>query len=155
MEPPGSNPQDMKSRSRVARLLVLSGLTGALVLATSSPAHAVVAAAGPGAFTTGFATRVVVTPVGGPVTFVNGDVAEHTLTAADATLPKKVAKRTKRCRGYSARSCPLFTTVVVPSGESAPVEGLNRVKAGQQYEFVCQIHGSMTGTLVVAGTPSR
>lgn len=145
----------MKSRARAARLLALSGLAGALVLMTPAPAHAVVAAAGPGAFATGYATRVVVTPAGGPVTFMNGDaVADHTLTAADATLPKKVAKRTKRCRGYSVRSCPLFATPVVGPGGSAAVEGLKRVKPGQ-YEFKCQIHGSMTGTLVVAGAGSR
>ena len=144
----------MKARSRAARLLVLSGLAGALVLATAAPAHAVVAAAGPGAFTTGYATRVVTTPVGGPVTFANGDVADHTLTSK-ATLPRKVARKTSRCRGYSRTSCPLFTTSVVASGESAAVQGLERVKAGRQYEFVCQIHGSMTGTLVVAGVPTR
>lgn len=155
MSLPGSNPESMKSRARAARLLVLSGLAAALVLTTSAPAHAVVAAAGPGASTTGYVTRVVVTPVGGPVTFVNGDVvADHTLTA-DATLPKKVAKRTKRCRAYGVRSCPLFTTTVVASGQSAEVEGLKRVKAGRQYEFKCLIHGSMTGTLVVAGAASR
>lgn len=155
MTPAGSNTTNMKSRSRAARIFVLSGLAGALMLAGATPAHAVVAAAGPGAFAAGYATRVVVTPAGGPVTFVNGDAADHTLTAADAKLPKRVAKRTKRCRGYSPRSCPLFTTPVVASGESAEVEGLNRVKAGRQYDFVCQIHGSMTGTLVVAGAASR
>ena len=87
---------------------------------------------------------------------MNGDaLADHTLTAADAVLPRKIAKKTKRCRGYSARSCPLFATTVVSPGESAEVEGLNRVKAGRQYEFECQIHGSMRGTLVVAGAASR
>ncbi len=141
----------MKARSRSVRFFLLTAMVAALVTASAAPAHAVVAAAGPGAFTTGFATRVVVTPKGGPVTFFNGDIAEHTLTADDAVLKRRIAKKTPHCSGYSLRSCPVFTTKVVPSGESAEVEGLNRVKAGRQYDFVCQIHGSMTGTLVVAG----
>ena len=139
----------MKQR-KAGLTLSLAGLVAAAVLATAGPAHAVVAAAAPGSFNAGYATPVVVTQVGGPVTFVNADAATHTLTAARGYLPKKVARRTKRCSPYPATRCPLFTTGSVQSGASAPVDGLKYVKAGRQYEFYCQIHANMKGTLVVA-----
>ena len=147
----------MASRNRARSLgtILAAGSAGLLLLA--GPAHAAVAAAGPGASTAGFATRVVVTPVGGSVTFVNGDVADHTLTASDAYLPKKVARKTAYCKPYPKRACPLFTTGSVGAGDSASVQGLDRLAAGE-YPFRCQIHSGMTGTLVVAGsatTPRR
>lgn len=138
-------------RSRSLKILALGATAGLAVLSTPTPAHAVVAAAGPGAYATGFATRVVVTPVGGPVTFVNADIADHTLTASTAKLPRRIAKKTSWCRNYSVRSCPLFSTGVVGSQSSGEVEGLARVKPGRQYAFKCEIHGTMTGTLVAAG----
>jgi len=131
------------------RLLTTLCLAAALVLALGAPAHAVVAAAVPGSFTVGFATPVVFTQVGGPVIFANGDVASHTLTASKDFLPRKVARKTKRCAGYPRDGCPLFSTPVVDSGEEAQVAGLKRVKAGKQYAFRCQIHSGMKGTLVV------
>ena len=123
----------------------------AALLVLAAPAHAVVAAAGPGASSAGFATRVVVAPVGGSVTFVNGDLADHTLTASEVYLPKKVAKKTAHCTGYPKKRCPLFTTGSIGSGDSGPVEGLNRIVAGRQYPFICEIHSGMTGTLVAVG----
>ncbi|MDQ3987400.1 MAG: hypothetical protein M3280_12990 [Actinomycetota bacterium] len=122
-----------------------------LVLAVPSPAYAVVAAAGPGSYAAGYVTRVVVVPVGGPLTFVNGDVVTHTLTADDAYLPRKVARKTARCSSYSLRRCPLFDSGSVGTGDAEEIEGLNRLKGGRQYAFYCQIHPSMTGILVAAG----
>ena len=123
-------------------------LAAGLLVAIASPAHAVVAAAVPGSFTAGYATRVVVTRVGGPVTFMNGDVATHTDTSK-AYLPKKVARKTKRCGQFSPTRCPLFTSGPVGDGMQGPVAGLKAVKSGKQYEFYCQIHTNMRGTLVV------
>ena len=143
----------MTARFRSLRMMALAAAASLAVVATPTPAHAVVAAAGPGAFAAGFATPVVVAPSGGPVTFVNSDLADHTLTATDAKLPRRVAKKTSWCRSYSVRSCPLFTTGVVGSQSSGDVEGLKRIKPGKQYAFKCEIHGSMTGTLVAAGAP--
>lgn len=133
---------------------ILSAVSAALFV-LAGPAYAVVAAAGPGASAGGFATRVVVSPVGGSVTFVNGDVADHTLTASEAYLPKKVAKKTAHCKGYSKKTCPLFTTGSVGSGNSAEVEGLDRIVAGQQYAFKCEIHSGMTGTLIAVGASAK
>ena len=124
---------------------------GAMALVALAPAaHAVVAAAGPGASFGGYATRVVVVPRGGPLTFVNGDLADHTLTS-EARLPRRIAKKTPHCKAYGARSCPVFTSPVVPGGESGAVQGLNRVKPGRDYEFMCMIHSGMRGTLIVGG----
>lgn len=123
---------------------------GALVVLAASPASAVVAAAGPGSFTTGYVTPVVVAAKGGSLTFFNGDVATHTLTS-EAYLPKKIARKTKRCRSFSRTTCPLFTTRTVGEGESGRVDGLNHVKPGRQYDFYCRVHSGMRGTLVVPG----
>lgn len=112
-------------------------------------AHALVAAAVPGSFAAGYATPVVATVPGGPLTFFNGDTTSHTLTASDAFLPRRIARKTKRCSRYSSRRCPLFTSGTVGSGESKDVSGLKRVKAGKQYRFICEIHRGMRGTLVV------
>ncbi len=136
--------------ARSARLLV-AALAALLVLGAASPAHAVVAATAPGSSVAGYATRAVVAPVGGPVTFFNGDVVDHTLTAFNSYLPKRAARKASWCRGYSLRRCPLFTTGSVNSGESAEVQGLEHVKPGRQYEFYCQIHSGMRGTLVAVG----
>ena len=130
-------------------------LAGATLGLGAAPAHAVVAAAGPGAAVAGYATPVVVAPDGAGVTFANSDLADHTLTASEAKLPRRIAKKTRYCKSYGVRSCPLFTTGVVAGGESATVAGLERAKPGTEYEFVCQIHGGMRGTLVVPGAASN
>jgi plastocyanin len=140
----------MKMRMRSSIAVVALSVTAMLAIVLPGSAQAVVAAAGPGSFAGTYATPVVFTRVGGPLTFVNGDVASHTLTASDAYLPRRVARRTGRCANYSARRCPLFATGSVGSGESEDVAGLKRVKAGKQYAFRCEIHSSMKGTLVVA-----
>ena len=137
-------------RLRSRRVLASTAIATIGVLSAPAPAHAAVAAAGPGASTAGYATPVVVTAKGGPVTFVNGDIADHTLTSADV-LPTRIARKTARCKAYGVRSCPVFWTGGVSSGESAAVKGLARVKPGREYEFKCDIHNSMTGTLIVAG----
>ena len=134
---------------RTRRTLALFCLAIVPVIAMPAPVHAVVAATVPGSFTAGYATPTVFTRKGGPVTLVNGDVAPHTLTAMNAFLPRRIARKTKRCAGRLT-SCPLFTTKIVDSGESGDVSGLGRVKPGAQYAFRCQIHSTMRGTLIVS-----
>jgi outer membrane protein assembly factor BamB/plastocyanin len=89
--------------------------------------------AGPGATYSGYATPVVTTKVGGPVSFVNLDPVQHDVTS-DA-------------RGPDGR--PLFASRLSGIGEVVPVEGLDRVQAGQDYGFFCSIHPGMRGTLLV------
>ncbi|MDQ4142958.1 MAG: cupredoxin domain-containing protein [Actinomycetota bacterium] len=131
----------------------MTGLAGALIALGASPAHAVVAAAGPGSFTAGYLTPVVAVPKGGPLTFVNHDVADHSVTAK-ALLSRKVAKKTAYCKSYTPTSCPLFTSAVIVGGESGAVQGLGNAKPGRHYEFACRVHGNMRGILVVAGSGS-
>jgi plastocyanin len=119
-----------------------------LVIAVAAPAHAVVVFAGPGGFAAGYATPVVVAPVGGPLEFVNGDIQPHNVIATDHFLAKKTAKKTEWCKGYPKKKCPLFWSVTVGLGGTAEVLGLENTESGQQYPFFCSLHPGMTGTLV-------
>lgn len=123
--------------------------TGLLVVLAAAPAGARVAVAGPGAFAAGYATPVVITPAGGPVTLVNADAAPHNFIAVDAFIPKKVAKKVEWCPNYSKGKCPLFWSETIGAGEQTDVLGLERVVSGKQYAFVCTLHAAMRGTLVV------
>lgn len=125
--------------------LALAAALG-LVVAIPAPAHAAVAAAVPG-YAAGWATPVVVAPVGGSVTVANLDAAPHHLVAKDY-LPKKIARKTPWCSGYSKKSCPLFWSETVGTGDTAEVQGLENIVSGEQYPFVCAIHSNMTGTLI-------
>lgn len=44
---------------------------------------------------------------------------------------------------------PLFRTPLIGTGQSAPVEGLDRVESGRSYGFFCSLHTNMRGTLTV------
>ncbi len=137
------------SMSRVTRWTVL--LSAAVVVVMTSPAaHAAIAAAGPGAFAAGFATPVVVTAEGEAITFLNIDVAPHNFVASEAFLPRKAEKKAPWCTSYDAGKCPLFWSPTLAAGESAEVQGLERLRSGKQYAFFCSLHpGSMRGTLIV------
>jgi polyvinyl alcohol dehydrogenase (cytochrome) len=89
--------------------------------------------AGPGASSTSYATPIATTAVGGAINFVNLDVAKHDVTAVD--------------KGSDGK--PLFHTPLIDLGETAPVEGLDRVESGKSYAFFCSIHPGMRGTLSV------
>lgn len=98
----------------------------------AAPAGATVIA-GPGAASTTYATPVMLTQVGGPLSFTNLDAAQHDVTATQ--------------KGPDGK--PLFASKLVGLGGTTPVEGLDRVQAGQSYEFFCSIHPGMRGTLIV------
>lgn len=126
-------------------------LVGAFVLlvAGAPSTYAAAAAAGPGSYAAGFATPVVVMTEGDGITFANTDVVPHNLTASDAFVPKKQAKRVPWCSGFPKGKCPLFRSDTITAGQTAEVEGLERVVSGKQYGFVCTLHTNMKGTLVV------
>jgi plastocyanin len=75
----------------------------------------------------------MVTRVGGPLSFLNLDIVQHDVVADDL--------------GPDGR--PLFRTKLIGFGESAPVEGLDRVESGQTYSFYCSVHPGMRGNLAV------
>jgi polyvinyl alcohol dehydrogenase (cytochrome) len=89
--------------------------------------------AAPGAASTNYATPVATTGVGGPLSFTNLDLAKHDVTSEE--------------KGPDGK--PLFSTPLIDLGETAEVEGLDKVKSGQSYGFFCTIHPGMRGTLVV------
>ncbi|MFN2526608.1 MAG: hypothetical protein ABR505_10185 [Actinomycetota bacterium] len=125
------------------------GVGLAAFLGIAPAADAVVAVAGPGAYAATYATPVVVTVEGGPVTFVNADIATHTFTASEDFLARSAAKKAPWCKEFSAKKCPLFTATA-STGGSEEVAGVEHLQQGEQYAFVCTIHPNMTGTLVVA-----
>lgn len=142
------------ARSISNKVTAMFALAVTALVVGAAPAHAVVGLAGPGASFAGYATPTVVVPRGGPLTFANADLADHTLTS-EARLPRRIAKKTRYCRTYGVRSCPLFTSAIVGAGESAQVAGIQRARPGREYEFRCQIHSGMRGTLVVLGAGAR
>ncbi|MDQ4024984.1 MAG: plastocyanin/azurin family copper-binding protein [Actinomycetota bacterium] len=137
------NPQAMKA----LRISVAAG--AALVLAGSAPAHAAIAAAGPGGFVAGFATPVVAAAQGEAITFANADVAPHNFIADGVYLSKKDAKKARWCTSFTAKTCPLFWSPTITAGESADVEGIEYLESGKQYPFFCSVHPAMKGTLVI------
>jgi plastocyanin len=89
--------------------------------------------AGPGAASAGYATPNATTSVGGQLSFVNFDFVEHDVVS--------------EAKGPDGE--PLFSTPLIGTGESAQIEGLEQVKSGQSYRFLCSIHPGMQGTLRV------
>jgi polyvinyl alcohol dehydrogenase (cytochrome) len=89
--------------------------------------------AGPGAASTTYATPAMVTQPGAALTFGNLDAAQHDVTAVEKDPKGK----------------PLFGTPLIGLGQTAPVEGTDRLTAGRTYEFFCSIHPGMRGQLIV------
>lgn len=119
------------------------------MIATAVPAQAAVAVTAPGGFLAGFLPPVVVIEEGEGVTYANADVAQHDFVADGHHLKKRAARRTKWCSGYDKGMCPLFWSPKIGAGESTEVEGLQRLRSGDEYDFHCTVHPNMTGTLIV------
>ncbi|HVS68325.1 MAG TPA: multicopper oxidase domain-containing protein [Mycobacteriales bacterium] len=88
---------------------------------------------GPGGASTGYYTQVSVMTTGSTLTFVNLDELAHTVTS--------VARKPD--------GTPLFNGNALP-GKTVQVEGADKLPAGT-YQFYCQFHPNMTGTLIVEG----
>jgi polyvinyl alcohol dehydrogenase (cytochrome) len=87
----------------------------------------------PGSTYSTYATPVMVTQVGGPLSFMNFDLPQHDVVA-DEKAPD---------------GTPLFMSKLSGLGEVAPIEGLDRVKSGSTYGFFCSLHPGMRGSLIV------
>jgi polyvinyl alcohol dehydrogenase (cytochrome) len=87
----------------------------------------------PGSTYTTYATPVMVTQVGGPLSFMNFDLPQHDVVSDD--------------KGPDGRA--LFQSKLSGLGEVAPIEGLDRVKSGSTYGFFCSLHPGMRGSLIV------
>ena len=84
-------------------------------------------ATGPGGASYGYLTPVMVTQVGGPVNYTNGDIVRHDVVANDGT----------------------FSSALAGTGETVPVNGLENVESGKTYGFFCSLHPGMKGQLIV------
>ena len=87
----------------------------------------------PGAASSGYATPVASVEAGGEISFHNLDVSLHDVTAEENGPDGK----------------PLFSTPLIGVGETAPLEGLDRVTSGRSYAFFCTLHPGMRGQLAV------
>jgi FtsP/CotA-like multicopper oxidase with cupredoxin domain len=99
--------------------------------ATGTLAGAVVV--GPGGASSGYYTPVSLITTGSTLTFINLDQLAHTVTS--------VARKPD--------GTPLFSGNALP-GRTAKVQGVEKLPAGN-YQFYCQFHPNMTGTLIVQG----
>lgn len=106
-------------------------------------------ATGPGGFIAGFLPPVVVIAEAEGITYANADIAPHDFVADGHFLGKKVARKARWCSGFDKGKCPLFWSPKIGAGESTEVEGLERLRAGEQYGFLCTVHPNMKGTLLV------
>jgi hypothetical protein len=88
---------------------------------------------GPGAASTGYATPLVIDFAGNKVSYTNLDNVLHDVTATD--------------KGADGR--PLFQSKLIGLGESAAIDGTERLAAGKSYGFYCSVHPGMKGTLQV------
>lgn len=111
----------------------------------ATPRAGPIVLAGPGAWTTNYATPGVAAQVGGSLLFVNGDIMRHDVVAYNAFGSDSAPW----CAGaYAPGRCPLFWSALMGSGESTPVLGLENLVAGRTYTYYCSIHAGMHGTLV-------
>jgi plastocyanin len=136
------------NKSRFKILMLAGAVASLMVVGTSNQAEAAAVAAGPGSFAAGFLTPVTLAPVGGPLTFANGDIQPHNVIAAADFLPKAVAKKTAWCKGYAKTKCPVFWSATIGTGGTTTVLGLENIEVGKTYAFYCSIHPGMKGTLV-------
>lgn len=125
----------------------------AVALAAAPAAHAasVVAVAGPEAEHVGFATPVVVVPAGSGVTLVNADPASyfHNMWSVQHFPPG--AATAPWCGDFGPTTCPLFVSDLIDDGQTTEVRGVASLPPGT-YGFICTIHGSMSGQLIVEAT---
>jgi polyvinyl alcohol dehydrogenase (cytochrome) len=87
----------------------------------------------PGSFAAGYVTRAMVAEKDGSLTYANLDVAQHDVVAY--------------AKGPDGK--PLFESDIIGVGQTTPVRGLDRVTAGQSYDFYCSLHPNMQGTLQI------
>ena len=137
------------------------GLVAAGPLARARPTDdfvATVAAAGPQAKFYGYLTPVVVVQKGDSLTFSSFDLEQHdfvqdTQTDGFGGSPKMPwCKKVVQHHGdhEHGEECPVFWTKLIGLGQSTDVKGIDQVKPGTVYSFLCTIHPGMKGKLVVA-----
>lgn len=129
-------------------------IAGLALLAAAPPASAfverVVAPPGSGLPNgLNYATPLVVTRPADPIDLLVLDpVAPHNVVAVGAYGPTTQSWCTQTQK--KTNTCPLFWSETVSAGTSTPVLGVEHLKSGKAYDFVCTVHPVwMTGQLHV------
>lgn len=126
----------MRTLTTLLLVLALLPLAGAATPGTPI-------AAGPGGNALGYATPAAAVPVGGSLTFVNGDLFRHNVVSIEVGETDA-----PWCVLYAAGACPLFWSPLVGLGGETEVLGLENLEVGSTYSFYCTLHKNMVGTLV-------
>ncbi len=141
----------------MTRRLATLALAGLMLFIISVPTSAgstddvpvYVVSTGPAAQFYGYVAPVVVTEKGGSVTYLNLDIARHDLVQ-DVQADGFAGSRKKPwCKSFRKGTCPVFWTPSIGLGQQTQVKGLESVKPGKTYSFLCTLHPGMTGTLIV------
>ena len=110
---------------------------------------------GPAAKFWGYATPVVVISKGEELTYTNFDVEKHDVVqdveADGFGGPKKMpwCKEEKGHEHGHDHGCPVFWSDLIGLQQTTKVLGLQNVKPGTTYSFMCTLHHGMKGTLIV------
>jgi plastocyanin len=108
-----------------------------------------VVATGPGAQFHTYAPPVVVVEKRGTLTYANFDIARHDFVQDTKADGVSGPRKKPWCKSFKKRKCPVFWTPTIGVGQQVPVRGLESVKPGASYTFLCTLHPGMSGTLVV------
>ena len=141
------NPRRLATLSLACVMLVLMSVPTPAETTDNVPVYAV--STGPGAQFYGYAAPAVVTEKGGSVTYINLDIARHDLVQDVEADGFAGSQKKPWCKSYKKGTCPIFWTPTIGIGQTTEVQGLDSVKAGETYSFLCTLHPGMKGTLVV------
>ena len=97
----------------------------------------------PGGFD--FLIQDVVVDVDGTLTHLNAHLLAHNVISVD----EHPTGDAPWCPQFTmaGRPCPLFYSALVGNGGTATVQGIDALEPLSSYDFVCQPHPWMTGTL--------
>jgi hypothetical protein len=162
----------------IPSLVISVGLASTAAGAARPSVASTPAVAGPGASGTGYLTPLIIASKSGDLTFLNLDVAAHDVVHDVATdgfggprkqpwcegqddedkKPRtKKSKKGKKQRSKKGehdhhhghgRECPVFWSALAGTGETSDVLGLENLKPGTSYSFLCTKHHNMKGTLI-------
>ncbi len=99
----------------------------------------------------GYATPAMVVQADGTLEYTNLDIVKHDVVQDVKADGFGGSSDAPWCGEYTQLpECPLFRTPLLGLGETAAVDGLDRLEPGATYGWYCTLHPGMKGTLVVA-----
>ena len=147
---------EMPVTNRASRTLLLTAATLlAVIPSNASAVGAAPAKQGPTVVSVaaaqfyGYATPAMVVEKGGELSYTNFDIVQHDVVhdvAVDGVANKK---KSRWCKRFKRKECPLFWSPRAGLGDTVAVKGLGNVSPGEVYSFFCTLHPGMKGNLVV------